>query len=238
VHINTIGQLAFGAVLSIVVAGCSPLRDQRAIFDSKQALGRRKKNVEELVEVRGRLRKIIETKLKAAQLLESTDRVLGRKFMEMGNYALAEEVLREAETLKPTNPYIKMDLGECWYFLGISTVEQEKRPGHFARSKRYFLMALDLKPDLYEARYGYGLLLFFAYGDTPGAIKEMSKLIEERPGFGDAHFALGRFYYESGELEKALGEYLTLTRILSKNSAEKKKAEENIERINRERASQ
>ena len=50
----------------------------------------------------------------------------------------------------------------------------------------------------------------------------------------DAHFALGRFYYETGELGKALNEYLTLTRLLPRSSPKREKVEENILKINRE----
>jgi cytochrome c-type biogenesis protein CcmH/NrfG len=50
----------------------------------------------------------------------------------------------------------------------------------------------------------------------------------------EAHFALGRFYYEIGDTGRALGEYLSLTRLLPRSSPKLKKVEENILKINRE----
>ena len=65
------------------------------------------------------------------------------------------------------------------------------------------------------------------------AIDEAKKILTINPKNIDAHFALGRFYYEKGEYGRALNEYITLTKILPKNSPKRKKVEENILMINR-----
>ena len=174
-------------------------------------------------------------KIQAVQLLESTNRVLASKYIELGSYNLARDVLEEAEYLNPHNAFLKKDLGECYYFLGRSSIEREDKEENFTLSRRYFKASLDLEPDLIEARYGLGLLLFFGYGDVYGAIEEMKRILEYEPDNVEAHFALGRFYYELDELGKSLGEYITLTRILPKGSPKHKKAEENIIKISRER---
>jgi len=219
------------------VAGCGGFSDRRTIWKSKRALAARKKDLEELREIRGRLRRIIEMKIQAVQLLESTNRVLASKYIELGSYNLAREVLEEAEYLNPHSAFLKKDLGECYYFLGRSSIERGDKEENFTLSRRYFEASLDLEPDLIEARYGLGLLLFFGYGDVYGAIEEMKRILEYEPDNVEAHFALGRFYYELDELGKSLGEYITLTRILPKGSPKHKKAEENIIKISRERSS-
>jgi cytochrome c-type biogenesis protein CcmH/NrfG len=222
--------------LVVLLTGCGLSKDRIAIYRAKQTIEKRNRDPEELSKVRGRLKQIITTKLQAARYLDAANRVLGRKYMEMGSYNLAEEALREAEYLNPNNAYIKMDLGECCYLLSQSALDEDRKNEYLVRSRNYYRKAIELKGDLTEARYGYGLLLFFGFKDTQGAIREMKKVLVDEPGHVDAHFALGRFYYESGESGKALGEYLLLMELLPKNSPRRKKAEENIGQINREQA--
>jgi len=227
-------KVALLVILFITLTGCGRLGDKRVIWKSKRALGKREKNIEELTEVRGRLKRIIDTKVKAVELLESIDRTLGERYMATGSYNLAKEVLLEAEYLKPNNAYIKKDLGVCYYFLGQAEIDKGKKEDYYIKARDYFSSALELKPDLNEARYGFGLLLFFGFNDIYNAIEQMKIILAYNPEHIDAHFALGRFYYETGELGKALNEYITLTRILPSNSPKKSKAEENILIINRE----
>ena len=52
---------------ALLLAGCGT-QDRTTIFRAKNALGRREKDIEELVEVRGSLKRIIETKVTAADL--------------------------------------------------------------------------------------------------------------------------------------------------------------------------
>lgn len=231
-------HLLFGLLIVIFfISGCDSGEDRRAIVNGKKALDRQRKDTEELNRVRGELRRTINRKIKAVKLLESASRVLGEKYLELGSYYLAEEALLEAEFLKPYNAFIKKDLGECYYFLGLAALEYEERDDFFSKSRQYYLKTLELEPDLTEARYGLGLLLFFGFDEVDGAIGEMQKILEQEANHIGAHFALGRFYYEIGELNKSLGEYITLTRILPRNSPKKKKAEENIIRINRDMGS-
>jgi tetratricopeptide (TPR) repeat protein len=235
VHIKYEAPAALLALV-VVLTGCGLSKDRIAIYRAKQAIERGTRDPEELSRVRGRLKKIVTTKIQAARYLDTANRVLGRKYMEMGSYNLAEEALREAEYLNPNNAYIKMDLGECSYLLSQSVLDEDEKKEYLVRSRNYYRKAIELKSDLTEARYGYGLLLFFGFNDTQGAIREMRKILADEPGHVEAHFALGRFYYESGESGKALGEYILLTELLPKSSPRRKKAEENIERINSEQA--
>ena len=219
------------------ISSCDSGEDRRAIAKAKKALSRQRKDTGELDRVRGELRRTINRKIQAVRLLESASRVLGKKYLELGSYYLAEEALLESEFLKPYNAFIKKDLGECYYFLGLAASEYEERDNFFSKSRQYYLKTLELEPDLTEARYGLGLLLFFGFDEVGGAIGEMQKILEHETKHVGAHFALGRFYYEIGELNKSLGEYIALTRILPRNSPKKKKAEENIIHINREMGS-
>ena len=220
------------AAVLLFSSGCGFYSERRIIQKGKKMLSQKEKKVEELEEIRGSLKRVVNMKLQSVSLLESVNRLLGRKYMEVGSYNLAEEALLEAQFLQPHNAYIKKDIAECYYFLGISTVESAEREDYFENSRIYYAKALDLEPGLMEAKYGLGILLFFGLEDVFGAIEIMKEILQEDAGNVEAHFALGRFYYEIGELGRALGEYIELTKILSKSSPRRKKAEENILKIN------
>jgi len=226
-----IALLSFFLVLS---AGCGNLNERRTIWQANKVIGQETKEIGELQEVRGKLKRIIHRKIQSVELLETADRTLARKYMDIGSYNLAEEVLKEAEYLKPNNAFIKKDLGECYYFLAQSAVGTGEDEKFFSLSKKYYEASLSLDSGLVSARYGLGLLLFFGFNDVSGAIEEMKRILEDEPDNVEAHFALGRFYYERNEYGKSLGEYIALTRILPQGSERRKKAEQNILRINSE----
>jgi cytochrome c-type biogenesis protein CcmH/NrfG len=221
-------------VTAVSVSGCGYYRENRVIARGRKAVSKEKKDVEELESVRGELRRVVDMKIKAVRYLESTLRLLGEKYMEIGSYNLAEDALVEAELLQPYNAYVKKDLGQCCYFLAIGAVDASKRDEWLLKSNIYYRSALDIKPDLLEALYGYGILLALGYEDYDAAIEQMKLLLAYDPENTDAHFALGRFYYEIGDLGKSLGEYLALSRLLPRSSPKQLKVEENILRINRE----
>jgi tetratricopeptide (TPR) repeat protein len=215
-------------------AGCGHYRENRTVTKSRKVIVGDKKDIGEIEKVSRELRKVIETKIRAAQYLESALRLLGAKYMEIGSYRLAEEALSEAELIKPYDAFIKKELGECYYFLAISAVGPQEKETMLRHSLEYYNAAIDIKPDLLEAIYGYGVLLAMGYGDFPGGIEQMKLVLSYDPENVEAHFALGRFYYEIGDTGRALGEYLSLTRLLPRSSPKLKKVEENILKINRE----
>ncbi|MFW6181929.1 MAG: tetratricopeptide repeat protein [Spirochaetota bacterium] len=226
------GGMLLAAVLG---AGSCGLHEERAaVSGARRVLGREKKSTEELEKVRGRLRRVVELKVEAASLMREVNRLLGRKYLEMESYNLAEEALLEAEHLAPASPYIKKDLGECYYYLATAAMEEDRRERCLELSLGYFHKAVELKPDYVEARYGLGLVLFFGYQDVGGAVDQMKRVVDAEPDNVDARFALGRFFYEQGELGKALNEYLEITRILPRSSSRRARVEENILQINRE----
>jgi tetratricopeptide (TPR) repeat protein len=223
--------LAFTLLLT---SGCGYWDEQRDIAKARDLLGQDEKSIEELASARGRLKRIIDMKITAVNQLEDVDRLLGRQYLIAGSYNLAREALEEAEHLKPHSEFIKKDLGECYYFLGASALDKEEQQRLFERSRAYYLRALDVRGDFAEARYGLSLLLYFGFNDIEGAIEQMQQVLVEDARNVDARFALGRYYYEMGEYSKALGEYIEITRILSKTSPRRTKAEDNIIQINRE----
>jgi tetratricopeptide (TPR) repeat protein len=226
--------LVCSAAVLIVTTGCGYYDERHDLRKAGDVLGEQEWSVEELKNVRGRLKRIIDLKIQAVDRLEEVDRALGHQYLLAGSFNLAREVLEEAEYMKPHSAYVKKDLGECYYFLGASALDREEKERYFERSLTYYNKALEIRADLTEAHYGLGLLLYFAYNDVEGAVEEMKRVLAQDSRDVDARFALGRFYYEMGEYSKALGEYLELTRILPKGSPRRIKAEDNILQINRE----
>jgi tetratricopeptide (TPR) repeat protein len=234
VPVSVCPLLVLTVLLMCGAAGCGYQDAKRDLQKAHRVLGDPERSVEDLSSVRGRLRRIIDLKIQAVNRLEEVNRALGHQYLIAESFNLAREVLEEAEYLKPYSAYVKKDLGECYYFLGTSTLDEQEKERHFERSLAYYNKALEIRPDLTEAHYGLGLLLYFAYKDVDGAIEEMKLVLDQDVRDVDARFALGRFYYENGEYSKALGEYLEITRILPKNSPRRIKAEDNILQINRE----
>jgi len=226
--------ICFTFFIIIMLPGCGYWKERREITKSKKVLAQRTKKIEDLVRVRGSLKRIIDMKIQAVDILEDVDRLLGRKYMALGSYKLASEVFLEAESLLPYNGFIKKDLGECYYFLGSGAVDNDEKSRFFLKSKAYYEKALEINPDIIEAAYGLGLLLFFGFNDVTAAIEQMKRVLARDPNNVDAHFALGRFYYETGDIGKSMGEYLELQRILPANSQRRDRVEENILKLNRE----
>jgi cytochrome c-type biogenesis protein CcmH/NrfG len=229
------GSLVLCVTLAMIgLTGCGFFEERRILSESRKILSNPDRDVEDLNSVRPGLRRIIDMKLQAVNQLEVVDRVLGRKYLVAGSYNLAREALEEAEYLKPYSAFIKKDLGECYYFLGASALDQEERDKNFQKSRAYYNKALEIDPELIEARYGLSLVLYFGFDNVQGAIEQMKMVVEQDPRNVDARFALGRYYYELEEYSKALGEYIEITNILPKSSPRRAKAEENIMQINRE----
>ncbi len=221
-------------LVMVGLTGCGNIKERRFLSESRKVLSNPDRNIEELDSIRPGLRRIIDMKLQAVNQLEIVNRVLGRRYLVAGSYNLAREALEEAEYLQPYSAFIKKDLGECHYFIGASALDQEDREENFYKSQAYYKKALEIDPDLLEARYGFSLVLYYGFDDVQGAIDQMKVVVGKEPENVEARFALGRYYYELGEYSKALGEYIEITNILPKSSPKRDKAEANIMHINRE----
>jgi tetratricopeptide (TPR) repeat protein len=222
------------ALAMIGLAGCGNVKERRVLSESRKVLSNPDKSIDELDSIRPGLRRIIDMKLQAVDQLEVVNRVLGRRYLVAGSYNLALEALEEAEFLQPYSAFIKKDLGECHYFLGASALDQVERDNNFQKSKSYYRKALEIDPELLEARYGFSLVLYYGFNDVQGAIEQMQVVVGKEPENVEARFALGRYYYDLEEYSKALGEYIEITNILPKSSPKRAKAEANIIQINRE----
>ena len=222
------------ALVMIGFAGCGNIKEKRILSESRKVLSDPDREVEELESIRPGLRRIIDMKLQAVNQLEAANRALGRRYLVAGSYNLALEALEEAEFLQPYSAFIKKDLGECYYFLGASALDQLVRDENFEKSRTYYAKALEIDPELLEAYYGFSLVLYYGFDDVRGAIEQMKVVVERDPENVEARFALGRYYYELGEYSKALGEYIEITNLLPRSSPKREKAEMNIMQINRE----
>jgi tetratricopeptide (TPR) repeat protein len=96
----------------------------------------------------------------------------------------------------------------AYYNLGLAYREN----GEGANARDAFIYALDLKPDLHNARYMLALALKDLH-QTDSAIGQLNKVLAAQPSHADAQLALGLIYYNKGNRalsRKHLKAYLDL----------------------------
>ena len=101
--------------------------------------------------------------------------------------------------------------------------------------------ALEINGDFPDAIYGLSILLFYEKKEKEEGLNLMEKLVAGSPTYYRAHFALGRFYYETNQLKKALTVYENLYSELEKKSSDsstireyREKCKENIQLLMQE----
>ncbi len=99
--------------------------------------------------------------------------------------------------------------------------------------KRYLFEALnsikkaaELAPTDAKVNYNYGLLLGQT-GDINGGIVVLKRVTQMKPDYADAHFALGTYYDQKGDKEKARAEMEYMLNKIGNDDRAKKWLEEN-----------
>lgn len=93
--------------------------------------------------------------------------LLGTLYAETGDFTLARQHLEKADSINPTSPYIKINLGNICMALG-----------NYAEAKEFFHHALALKNDLPQAYFGLGTILETVDGDMDGAEQQYRKVLQ------------------------------------------------------------
>ena len=122
---------------------------------------------------------------------------LGASFYRQGEFRLALEKLKEAETLDPNNAEIHHGLGVVY-----------KGLGEYDLSLRHFKRALKLKPDYSEASNDMGTV-YYLLKEWDQAIacfeKAASNLLYRTPHL--AYDNMGQAYYNKGDHQQAVESY-------------------------------
>lgn len=171
--------------------------------------------------------------LESAEKVGSNYERLGKKYTEQQNWTPALEAFNKALEYGNAGP-------EIHFLIGATYANRAKETGSksdIESSERHYKLALSKNPNFHRANYGLGLLSFYIKNDKQKGIEIMRELVSKKNDFYDARFALGRFYYENSEPNKALSVYEELYSDLQKraksddNTTMLKECQANITRI-------
>ncbi len=158
---------------------------------------------------------------------------LGIKYAEMKSWTPAIDTLTKAIEHGQSGAYV-----HYWLAIAYANRGNElKNKNDIDKAEASYKRALEKIPSLTNAEYGLALLYFYLKDDRPKAVQMMTGLIRKKPDYYDAHFALGRFYYETGDKQKSLSVYQNLYSLLDSKKESfqvtelKKKCSENITQL-------
>jgi tetratricopeptide (TPR) repeat protein len=117
--------------------------------------------------------------------------LLGRAWLLLGNFAAAENALRESLRREP-------DSVEGNFYLAVVLSEQQQ----FAAALPFFRKVVQLKPDYALAWYNLGVCCK-QQGDRVSALEAFHKAIDCKPQFAEARINLGDLLAQEGQWEAA-----------------------------------
>ena len=125
--------------------------------------------------------------------------------LTLGSEAWAVKYFADALTLEPTNPVLATELAKA-YLNNNDPVEAEK----------YFRRALGLKSDYYEAKFGLAKAYLKGKRDNQALtlLNELAREVYDTEVF----YELGRFYYNHGEIEKAMERFKLVLSLSPKHA--------------------
>lgn len=111
-----------------------------------------------------------------------------------GSEIWAERFFSRAFALEPTNPALACELAKAYL-----------NNNDIAAAERYFIKSTELKPDYYEAKLGLARTYLKMKKDSAAfnLLNELAAEIYDQEIF----YELGRFYYNHGEIDKAIGRF-------------------------------
>lgn len=117
----------------------------------------------------------------------------------------AEQFFKNSLVFEPTNPVLAAELAKI-YLNNNNTVKAEE----------YFIKALDLKSDYYEAKFGLAKVYLKDKKDN-SALKLLNELAEKVMD-REVFYELGRFYYNNNEIDKAIERFKLALSLAPKHS--------------------
>jgi len=172
-------------------------------------------------------------KMQSMEQVGESYKKLGIKYTEMKSWTPAIDTLTKAIEHGQSGAHVH-------YWLGIAYANRGnelKNKSDIDKAEASYKRALEKIPSFINAEYGLALLYFYLKDDRAEGIQMMNDIVRKKPDYFDAHFALGRFYYEAGDKRKSLSVYQSLYSLLdarkeSPHTAElKKKCSENITQL-------
>lgn len=114
--------------------------------------------------------------------------------LTLGSEPWAVKYFNGALELEPTNPVLATELAK--QYLNLNDL---------VNAKKYFKIALELKADYYEAKFGLAKTYLKGKQDSQALIllNELAREVQT----AEVYYELGRFYYNHGEIDKAIDRF-------------------------------
>lgn len=111
-----------------------------------------------------------------------------------GSEPWAVKSFSQALTLEPTNPALAAELAKAY-----------ANDNDLASAEKYFIKSLELKPDYYDAKFG--LAKTYLQGKKDGLGFKLLSELSGQVSDPEIYYELARFYYNHGEIDKAIGRF-------------------------------
>lgn len=141
----------------------------------------------------------IETSDKLANVYES----LGFQYIYRRNWTLAIEAFEKAIGYGNQKDTVYSKLAAAYANKG----EQLNSNEDLNKAEHFYKKAISKNSGNIDARYGLGLLYYYAIDKKDAGLKIIKQITVETPTFYPARFALGRMFYEEGYKTQSLAVY-------------------------------
>lgn len=125
--------------------------------------------------------------------------------LTIGSEIWAVQFFQSALNLEPTNPILAAELAKAYL-----------NNNDAANAEKYFIKALELKPDYYEAKFGLAKVYLKNKKDSLALnlLNELAAKVYDQ----EIIYELGRYYYNHGEIDKAIDRFKLVLSFSPKHS--------------------
>ena len=177
---------------------------------------------------------IVKMKVNAREYQVNLYRKLGKRHMQMEHWNDSLKYYLKAFEALPNEGIIHYKLGVCYSQISRSIEDKVEYMKMVKKAEAEYKMAISLNNKLIDPYYGLGIIYFYVYKNYKKGIEYMFEVIKRDSKNIDAHFALGRFYYDVGEASRAFEFYSALLSLVPENDARYSQVKNNIQRIQNE----
>lgn len=138
--------------------------------------------------------------------------LLGRTFLDKKLWDQSIECFLNAEKYGGNGAAVMYALG-----LGYANRGYERNSdADFAKAEEYYRKSLEKNPGYDDAMYGLGVLMYYHRNNKDEGLRLVTELSMKNSAYYAARFAVARFNYENGDLQKALQVYQQLQQDLDR----------------------
>ncbi|MDA3901605.1 MAG: tetratricopeptide repeat protein [Spirochaetes bacterium] len=178
----------------------------------------------------------IEEKIEAGDRLANVYEALAAVYLVRKNWQLSIQFFEKTIALGNGEHEVHRRLGVAY----ANRARELGQQNDYDKALYHYNLAIEKKPDNYDALYGSALILFFEKNEHEKAFDRIQTIVEKKPDYYEARFAYGRMLYESGNRNSALTVYQSLVESLQSDPESRKQYESdamvNVSRITRELA--